>query len=70
MLLFHVIMQELWPLIGAFISAARIPERFWPGQFDYIFNSHNVMHCFVVFGAVHMHWATCDDLVWLSKNNL
>jgi predicted membrane channel-forming protein YqfA (hemolysin III family) len=69
MQLFHVIMQEFWPLVGAFISATRIPERYWPGIFDYFFNSHNIMHCFVVFGAIHMHWATHDDLIWLSSNN-
>ena len=65
----HIIMQELWPLVGAILSATRIPERFWPGLFDYILNSHNIMHCFVVFGAIHMHLAFNNDLEWLSSND-
>lgn len=68
--LIHVLMQELWPLIGAFISATRMPERFWPGIFDYYLNSHNIMHCFVVFGAIHMHLAFNNDLQWLTDNEL
>lgn len=69
MQLIHVSMQEIWPILGAFISATRIPERFLPGYFDYIFNSHNIMHCFVIFGAIHMHFAAYNDLIWLSANS-
>lgn len=66
----HIIMQELWPLIGAILSVTRIPERYWPGLFDFVLNSHNIMHCFVVFGAIHMHLAFDYDLEWLSNNDL
>jgi hypothetical protein len=62
-------MQELWPISGAFISASRIPERWWPGRFDFAFNSHNLLHLFSVLGALHMHWATCSNLIWLSNIN-
>ena len=64
----HLAMQELWPLIGAILSAARIPERYFPGIFDYVLNSHNIMHCFVIFGAIHMHFAFNYDLQWLTNN--
>ena len=67
--LFHLIMQDLWPLIGAVLSATRIPERYYPGVFDYFFNSHNIMHCFVIFGAIHMHLAFNYDLQWLTNTN-
>lgn len=60
-------MQELMPITGAIISAARIPECYYPGYFDLILNSHNILHVTVVLGAIHMHLATCYDLVWLSK---
>lgn len=65
--LIHIIMQEIWPILGAVISAARIPERWFPGYFDIAFNSHNLLHIMVVLGAVHMHLATCHNLVWLAK---
>ncbi|RWS14955.1 progestin and adipoQ receptor family member 4-like protein [Dinothrombium tinctorium] len=59
--------SETLPIVGAFISASRIPERWWPGTFDYIFNSHNIMHVFVILGGMHMHYATCSDLMWLHQ---
>ena len=65
--LIHTIMQEIWPIIGALISAARIPERWYPGYFDLALNSHNLLHIFAVIGAIHMHLATCSDLIWLSN---
>ncbi|XP_023234127.1 progestin and adipoQ receptor family member 4-like [Centruroides sculpturatus] len=65
--IYHVIMQDLLSLIGAVISAVRIPERWLPGRFDYIFNSHNIMHVIVVIGAVHMHWAVEKDIGWMIK---
>ena len=61
-------MQEIYPIIGAFMSAFRFPERWWPGKFDFAFNSHNIMHVFVVLGGLHMHFATCGDLVWLTQH--
>lgn len=61
--LLHVTMQELLPILGAFLSATRIPERFCPdGWLDLAFNSHNIMHCMVVLGAVHMHFAFLVDI--------
>lgn len=60
-------MQELMPITGALISAARIPERWYPGKFDLALNSHNILHITVVLGAIHMHLATCYDLVWLAN---
>lgn len=60
-------MQEGWALIGSIFSATRTPERFYPGKFDYLFNSHNIMHMFVVLGAFHMVTAASYDLIWLKK---
>ncbi|KPL97246.1 progestin and adipoQ receptor-like protein [Sarcoptes scabiei] len=58
----YVIGQELWPIIGACIAVLRIPERFFPGRFDLIFNSHNIMHCLVLLGGFHMHIAFLNDI--------
>ncbi|KAK7971470.1 hypothetical protein PG989_016486 [Apiospora arundinis] len=37
---------------GSAIYAARIPERWFPGTFDYIGQSHNLMHILVLMGAL------------------
>lgn len=58
----HVLNQEVLPILGAFISAARIPERFYPGVFDLMLNSHNIMHCLVVLGGLHMHSCFLTDI--------
>ncbi|CAL8086647.1 unnamed protein product [Calicophoron daubneyi] len=41
---------------GASIYAVRIPERLFPGRFDIWFQSHQILHVFVVAAAlVHYH---------------
>ncbi|KAJ1926995.1 hypothetical protein IWQ60_003334 [Tieghemiomyces parasiticus] len=39
-------------ITGALIYAARVPERWFPGRFDYWFHSHQIFHLFVVAAAV------------------
>ncbi len=41
----------LLSLSGVAIHAARVPERMLPGRFDFLGNSHNLMHVLTVFGA-------------------
>jgi predicted membrane channel-forming protein YqfA (hemolysin III family) len=40
-----------WYLSGLAIYGLKIPERFFPKTFDYIGNSHNIWHVFVILGA-------------------
>ncbi len=50
-----VIMGILY-LLGAFLYAARIPERWMPGKCDIWFQSHQIFHLLVVAAAfVHYH---------------
>ena len=59
----YAVMGALY-LGGAAIFAARIPERWAPGRFDLVGNSHQVFHVAIVAAAaVHyrgvmglMHW--------------
>ena len=51
---------------GGIIGAMRIPEKFFPGRFDYFLNSHNIMHVLVVYAVAHMHYAAKLDMVWLN----
>lgn len=44
---------------GAFIWASKIPERFWPGKFDFIGHSHNIWH---IMGTIVMY--LCRNFVY------
>ncbi|KZS19272.1 Progestin and adipoQ receptor family member 4 [Daphnia magna] len=62
----HVWLQDTISILGGFIGAMRIPERWFPGRFDYFFNSHHIMHVLVLVAVVQMHYASKLDLIWLS----
>ncbi len=42
-------------LLGACVYASKIPERWWPGGFDYIGGSHNLWHL-AVLGGILFHY--------------
>jgi adiponectin receptor len=42
-------------LSGAFVYASKIPERWYPGCFDYIGGSHNLWHA-AVLGGILFHY--------------
>ncbi|KAK6626817.1 hypothetical protein RUM44_009294 [Polyplax serrata] len=64
-----VFLQDFVSLIGGIIGAINIPERWFPGQFDFCFNSHNIMHVLVVLAVYYMHQATVADLKWMATVN-
>lgn len=51
--------------IGAAFFASRIPERFAPGTFDYVLQSHQLFHCCVVFG-IHLFYDVME-LVYAQR---
>jgi adiponectin receptor len=62
-----LIMQGALYIFGAFLYAARIPERFVPGKFDIFGSSHQLFHIFVLLAAAthlvgltkgHEYWHT------------
>lgn len=55
-------------LLGGAVNAARVPERWSPGRFDYWGNSHQVMHVLVVLALLHLHWGVAQDLHWVVRN--
>jgi len=65
---FSVIMQDLLAVLGAYIGAVNIPEKWFPGQCDLLCNSHNIMHVLVVIAVYQMHQAARLDLVWMSSS--
>jgi len=46
-----LLLSAAFYLTGALIYAKRIPERWFPGKFDYYFASHQIFHIHVVLGA-------------------
>jgi adiponectin receptor len=44
--------------VGYALYAGKLPERLAPGKFDYLLNSHQLWHCFVVYAI----WAYDDFL--------
>ncbi|KAK8806989.1 hypothetical protein WA158_003748 [Blastocystis sp. Blastoise] len=47
----YIMMMAFTYVLGAFLYAKRIPERWFPGKFDYFFASHNLFHICIVFAA-------------------
>ncbi|EWC46279.1 hypothetical protein DRE_04450 [Drechslerella stenobrocha 248] len=48
-------------LVGATVYACQIPERWWPGMFDFVGGSHNLWHLAVI-GGVWFHWAALQKM--------
>lgn len=46
--------------VGALIYASQVPEKWWPGSFDYVGCSHNIWHVAVVFGIVFHYFAMME----------
>ncbi|KAK0085403.1 hypothetical protein PV325_005275 [Microctonus aethiopoides] len=63
----HVVLQDLVAVIGGSIGALRIPEKWIPGHFDLILNSHNIMHVVVILAVWSMHAATLQDIRWMMN---
>jgi len=66
---FSVVMQDLLAILGGYIGAVNIPEKWFPGQCDLLWNSHNIMHVLVVLAVYQMHKAAKLDLVWMSNSS-
>ncbi|TEA12526.1 Uncharacterized protein C8034_v005973 [Colletotrichum sidae] len=47
-------------LLGAFVYASKIPERWCPGMFDYIGGSHNLWHL-AVLGGILFHYTAMQS---------
>ncbi|XP_063844357.1 LOW QUALITY PROTEIN: progestin and adipoQ receptor family member 4-like [Scylla paramamosain] len=64
----HIILQDLLAVLGGFVGALRVPEKWVPGRLDLLANSHHIMHVVVVYAVYHLHQGAVLDLVWLSGN--
>lgn len=47
-------------LTGAFLYASKVPERWFPGCFDYVGGSHNIWHV-AVLGGILFHYSAMNE---------
>jgi len=48
-------------LVGAMINASQLPEKWYPGKFDFAFNSHQIMHIFAFVALYGVYLAISED---------
>ncbi|XP_069980695.1 progestin and adipoQ receptor family member 4 isoform X3 [Penaeus vannamei] len=61
--------KDLLAVLGGFVGALRVPEKWIPGRLDLLANSHHIMHVVVVYAVYHLHQGAVLDMVWLSGNS-
>ncbi|KAJ2156626.1 hypothetical protein IW143_002950 [Coemansia sp. RSA 520] len=66
----HTLLMGGTYITGAVIYGARVPERWWPGRFDYWLHSHQIFHVFVVAAAVVHYIAVARALRWTHTTGL
>ena len=52
--------------IGGFVYVSRFPEAYFKLNFDYIGNSHNIMHVFIILGATIFYFGIRNILHLLN----
>ena len=63
----HMLAHDLLAVLGGVAGATKLPEKWFPGKFDLVGNSHNIMHIVAVASVYHLHQGAVLDLVWLSN---
>ena len=56
---YYVMMASTY-VSGVFIYISRVPEKYFPGRFDFLGNSHNIWHGFVVTAAVFHYFGSIE----------
>jgi Haemolysin-III related len=64
------VFQDAVSAVGGAIGAMHVPEKWFPGRLDVVFNSHNIMHVLVVSAVYSMHQATVKDLQWMANEDV
>lgn len=60
----QMLMMAASYLGGVVFYAARVPERWLPGKFDFAFNSHQIWHVAVLLGVFNHYKATMSLVAW------
>ena len=54
--------------VGALINALHIPERWFPGQCDYLVNGHSLMHVAAILSLAIGRYGLLLDIDWLVSD--
>ena len=65
--LWYLLGVEMIGLAAGLFNLSRLPERYFHGRMDYFFNSHNIMHLFVLIAPVLLHGGTVMDFEWMQN---
>ncbi len=52
---------------GALINAFHVPERWFPGKLDYVFNGHTIMHIAAILCVSIARYGFLSDMAWLNE---
>lgn len=66
----YYFMLEVLNGLGVIVNALHIPERWFPGRFDYVFNGHQLMHISTALALISFRTALIMDFEWLNNNNI
>ncbi len=62
----YYLLMDVVSSVGALINALHIPERWFPGKMDYIFNGHTLMHLAALFSIAIARQGFLRDMAWLN----
>ncbi|KAL1464513.1 hypothetical protein WDU94_004152 [Cyamophila willieti] len=65
--LIPTILQDVMCIIGGVIGAEKVPEKWWPGSTDLIFNSHNLMHLVALMALYYNNQSSVRDIKWMRQ---
>lgn len=64
---FLLLEYSIW-IFGVFLYATKIPEKYFPGKFDYWFNSHQLFHlCVFSASYSHLHYSKLLFNAWKER---
>ncbi|XP_028406101.1 progestin and adipoQ receptor family member 4-like [Dendronephthya gigantea] len=64
--IWYAIGIEMVGLFASIINFSCFPEKVFVGKLDYFFNSHNIMHLFILIGPAVLHSGTVMDFEWMQ----
>ena len=62
---YYYVIMDIITSIGALINSHHVPERWFPGKGDYVFNGHSLMHVAAIAGLFVGKYGFFSDMLWL-----
>lgn len=62
----YYLVMDFVSAAGAVINALHVPERWFPGKLDYVFNGHTLMHVAALVTVMLARQGFLCDMAWLN----